>query len=78
MTSSGADLKRWVANQQAVNARVLAERRLLTPAESLRKALQVGKLRREVSGAPVTTPIDEALVVHRQWLKLRTALLSDS
>jgi len=30
------DLKRWLANHQAVNARVRAERRLLTPAASLR------------------------------------------
>ena len=74
MIIRAAELKRWVANHQAVNSRVRAERRLLTAAESLRKALQVSKLRRQVSGSPPATPIDEVLVVHRQWVKLRSAL----
>lgn len=78
MTTSPADLKRWIANHQAVNSRVRAERRLLTPAASLRKALEVSALRRQVSGPPPATPIDDVLVVHRQWVKLRSALLSGS
>jgi hypothetical protein len=49
---------------------------LLTPAESLRKALEIGKLHSQLSGRPRATPIDEALVVHRQWVKLRSALLA--
>ncbi len=76
MTSSKTDLRRWVANHQAVNSRVQQERRSLTPAESLRKALQVSKLHYQVSGPMSATPIDEVLVVHRQWAKLRAALLS--
>jgi hypothetical protein len=75
MKTSPAELKRWVANHQAVSSRVRAERRLLTPAELLRKALEIGKLHSQLSGPPRATPIDEALVVHRQWVKLRSALL---
>jgi DNA-binding CsgD family transcriptional regulator len=47
---------------------------LLTAAESLRKALQVSKLRRQVSGSPPATPIDEVLMVHRHWVKLRSVI----
>jgi len=44
-----------VANHQAVNARVRRERELLTPAASLRKALQVSKLQNQVAGSPPST-----------------------
>lgn len=75
MTTPPADLRRWIANHQAVNAEVHRERRLLTPTESLFKALQASKLHREVSDRPPAESIEEALVVYRQWAKLRAALL---
>jgi hypothetical protein len=77
MPTSTADLKRWMANHQAVNSRVQRERQLLTPTESLRKVLQVNKLYRQVAGPPPATPIAEVLENQRPWAKLRAALLSD-
>lgn len=78
MKTAPNDLKRWIANHQAVNSRVRAERRLLTPAASLRKALKIGELHRQVSGPAPATRIDDVLVVHDQWVKLRAALLDAS
>jgi hypothetical protein len=76
MPTSAADLKRWIANHEAASSRVREERRLLTPTESLQKAMQVSELQRQVSGSPQATSIDDVLVVHRQWDKLRSALLA--
>ena len=75
--TAAAELKRWVANHQAVDSHVRRERRLLTPAASLRKALQVSKLQSQLSGPASSTSMEEALQVHRVWVKLRSALLID-
>lgn len=75
MSTSANRIKRWVANHEAVNARVSVARRVLTPAESLRKAMQVIELNSQLSGrAPSST--EEALLVHRTWAKLRSKLLA--
>ena len=74
--TAAAELKRWVANYRVVDSHVRRERRVLTPAASLRKALGVSKLQNQVSGPPSSTPAEEALQVHRVWVKLRSALLT--
>jgi len=69
MTATAANLKRWIANHEAVNDRVTEERRLLTPAASFRKALRVGVLHHQVSAPVPAASIEEALRVHRTWVK---------
>ncbi len=74
--SHRADLRRWVANQRAVNAHVRSERRALSPSDSLAKAQALSSFVLQAKRGPTGDSVADAKRVHKTWVRLRKKLLS--